>query len=270
MTSKKLLGLRLLALSIVAVISLILLRRNRFSDPDIKNVVSLNELNETIPLKAVPSAGQDTQTKTAKSNLMPVVSGKLEKWNAIAQGGSIRLVDRDRNQVNPALVTLLDLNPLRQSAVSEKIRAMMDFRRKLECESAYVAVAANGDEEIIIPEIKSDGVLEFFENSLRGIGLDQDIVDFLAERALLDPNLALLESPVTLTVETASDGVVKRITTQGKVSAKTTLAHLKEAELNGGISPIMLITTYESLDSNADGRFDHIWAIVATLPRKAK
>ena len=101
--------------------------------------------------------------------------------------------------------------------------------------------------------------------------MDQESVEFLAERALLDHNLALLNTPVTLTLETDADGITKRLTTYGQVSSKTSLAEMHEVEANGGISPIRNITIFENIDSdtNSIGRFSHLWAIAPTLPRKA-
>ena len=228
--------------------------------------------------KSVVGAGLSNEASspgtgtTVNSLVLPLVantSQKIERWNLISREGWITLVDRDTGAMNPALASLMELSPPMQSAITAKIERMMELNTKLECQRAYVCVSANGDEEIIVPPAKGDEVLKLFSASLGELGLEKETADFLTERALRDPNLGLLNTPIKLGIQIDGNSSTK-LTTYGKVVGSTTLAEIMEAKAPdfAGRSPIVEITMQGALDAAAEKRFSHLWKMAATLPRK--
>ena len=196
-------------------------------------------------------------------------SQKLERWKLVTRDGWITLVDPQTGAINPALAALMELDPAMQSAITEKIESMLEENAKLEGRRAYVSVSANGDEEIVVPPSQNNDALNFFNASLGELGLEKETADFLTERALRDPNLGLLNTPIKLGIQLDGNSSTK-LTTYGKVAGRTTLAEIMEAKAPdfAGRSPIVEITMQGALDAAAEKRFSHLWKLAATLPRK--
>ena len=213
------------------------------------------------PRPGTPLGGPDAPS-VAKT------SQKLERWKLVTRDGWITLVDPQTGAINPALAALMELSPQMQSAITEKIESMMEVNAGLECRRAYVSVEANGDEEIVVPPSEDNEVLDLFKASLYEIGLAEETADFLMERAFLDPNLGLLNTPITLAIQLDGNSAT-RMTTYGKVSGRMSLAQVMEARASDytGRSPIVEITMQGALEGAAGKRFSHLWKEAATFPR---